>query len=197
LGVVLKDKTDAKGASHVVVSALTPEYNADFVGLQVGDVILEKDHTPLKSAHRFSVETARLPVGTDIILTIRRNGKNDEIMVKTLLWPNVEPTKEEPLAVAENMLPYDQKDALYGLKTDHMVILSVKEDSQAALKGIKKGDRIVRVQNKAAVDDLDLAYYMKDARNSRTPLRLDLEDLQGESYFVELTPEGEIEHDAD
>ncbi|MCJ7421583.1 Do family serine endopeptidase [Sphingomicrobium astaxanthinifaciens] len=156
---------------------------AEAAGLQRGDVILAIDGTPVTPDNTVSYLIANTPVGATVPLTIIRNGERRTVNVRVNQRPSREelaaqlgsPEREDGGMAAEDETPVDGGDAL-GMTlqplTDQIrdalrlepglegvIISRVDPNSDAARKGLQRGEVILRVnrQDVRNVDDVDAA----------------------------------------
>jgi len=137
---------DTKG---VLIPEVTEGSAADKAGLKHDDVILEINGEPVESADAFRNRIAMLKPGTDVKLTIWRDGKKKTITA-TL-------AKRPPLPEAAEVLGFSVRDltddlaSRYGYKGQSGVIVTeVEQGSQADRVGIAQGSLIKEV-NRAQV----------------------------------------------
>jgi serine protease Do len=190
LGVVLKEGRTEDGTKGFAVSSIEDLAQAND-GLQVGDLIVSGVEADMKSVKDFQHSVARLPVGTTVHLVILRDGKQSQINVKTSLMKEKDKDKtEESDHTTTQSLPY-------GLEIKGTTVAAVRQGSEAERKGIRPQDKIIKLNGKTIREEKNLKYYINESFASRLPLRLDLEDLRGEPYFVEFVEDGEDTYGTD
>ena len=191
LGITLKPVVVDESIAGLSVTSVT-----DALGeLLPADIILEINGKPTLSVKNFSNYVSRLPVGTEVVLKLRRGSEVLEKTLKTLLMP--EEQAEKTLPVREEAKEKGVSYPEFGIVLDDVKVVSVLSGSEADIKGIKSGDEIIKINGKAAIDAQNLAYYFIEAKSSGTALRLDLKDETGDGYFVELNPQGDVDGEQD
>lgn len=145
---------DTKG---VLIPEVTEGSAADKAGLKHDDVILELNGEPVESADSFRNKIAMFKPGTEVKLTIWRDGKRQTVTVTLAKRPPLEElTGTTNVAEELGFSVQDLTDDLasrYGYKGQSGVIVSnVEEGSQADRAGIAQGSLIkevnrVQVQN--------------------------------------------------
>jgi serine protease Do len=147
---------DTRGA---IVQAVAPGKPADKAGIQHGDVITELDGKPIRSNRDLIDYISYLPVGSDVRITVLRNGQRQTVTARTAERPleiaSNEETSTNPTEPARNKLGMSVQDVtpqlkqMYGLSDDlrgGVVVTSVKAVSAAADANIGEGDVITEVQ---------------------------------------------------
>jgi serine protease Do len=138
---------DAKG---VLIPEVTEGSAADKAGLKHNDVILELNGEPVESADVFRNKIAMFKPGTEVKLTIWRDGKRKTVTVTLAKRPPLEELAGTTKAVeALGFSVSDLTDDLasrYGYKGQSGVIVgSVEQGSQADRVGIAEGSLIKEV----------------------------------------------------
>lgn len=158
LGVSLqpvdKDIADGFGLSKpegVLVSDVVKDSPADKAGLKQGDIILECNKTPIKSAQSFRNEVSLSSPGHGITLKVNRKGQilnlpvtlgtaTDEVATNSIL-------RRLGMDV-ENMTADIAKQLGYTSRDEGVVITNVKPGSLAALAGLRTGYLIQAVNHR-------------------------------------------------
>jgi serine protease Do len=146
---------DLKDTKGVVIPEVTEGSAADKAGLKHDDVILEINGEPVESADAFRNRVAMLKPGTDVKLTIWRDGKKKTITATLAKRPPLEelmgiPEAAEVLGFSVRDLT-DDLASRYGYKGQSGVIVTeVEQGSQADRVGIAQGSLIKEV-NRAQV----------------------------------------------
>jgi len=140
---------DTKGA---LISEVTEGSAADKAGLKHDDVILEINGEPVESADAFRNRVAMLKPGTDVKLTIWRDGKKKTITATLVKRPPLEELTGMVAPEAAEVLGFSVRDltddlaSRYGYKGQSGVIVSnVEQGSQADRVGIAQGSLIKEV----------------------------------------------------
>jgi serine protease Do len=144
------------GITGALVNRVEPGKPAERAGLRNGDVIVEIDGKPVRSNRELIDYISYLPVGTNVRLTIIRNGKRQAVTAKTTERRSESEEKEETEQAqpARNRLGMSveeltpQMRQLYGIPDNvrGVVVTSVKNVSPAGEANITEGDVISEVQ---------------------------------------------------
>lgn len=170
-----------KASQGVVVSGAAEASPAAKAGLQVGDIILSFNGKSIDNTKNLSRLIAEIPVGTQAPAVIWRNQRKINITVPIELMP------EEPAPVSSESLNLPADDlqddnALLGISISEIspeiidryalrpdasgvIVTDVLPNSDAAHKGLKIGDIIVKVDKKDVVDAQSFHDYIADARH--------------------------------
>ncbi len=144
-------------AEGALVSQVEEGAGADKAGLQSGDIILELNGEKVKDVGKFRNSVASNPPGTELELTIFRDGDKKKITAVTSEFPG---QSEETAAAGENKA-YDrlgftvtelteQLAQRFGYDTqDGVVVEQVENGSNAARAGLRPGVVILSVNRKA------------------------------------------------
>ncbi len=178
LGMTISDVTEetkeafslpeARGA---LVQAVEPGKPADKAGVQHGDVVIEIDGKPIRNNRELIDYISYLPVGSEVKITIIRNGKRQTLTAKTAERPDegededdeeesvVEPVRDKLGMSITNITPelrrlYNLPETLRGV-----VVTDVKNVSPAGEANISEGDVISEVQGQrvTSVDEFRAA----------------------------------------
>ncbi|MBQ7659767.1 MAG: trypsin-like peptidase domain-containing protein [Alphaproteobacteria bacterium] len=188
LGVDLKESLTGDGQKVLAVSEILDETLAFDNNLIAGDMIVEVDGKKIESLQKFKNFVSWLKPETELTLKILRQGEEVELLVQTQLMPyeNIKETQKEEIG-AENGVFYGS----IGLKLDGFDITDVQNESEAAAKGVKKGDKLVGINGFTLSTPDDFALYLQESIEQNKRIRLELKDGDDVPYFVELTPVGE------
>jgi serine protease Do len=185
-----------KGAQVTDVLAGGPAQKA---GLQSGDVVLDVNGVPVKSAVEMTREVAKVPAGQVVHLDVFRGGKEMKVDITAALRPSEQelassgkggdgddedggPTPDHPAAAGPALLgmqfaPLDADtrgqfnipDTVKG----GAVVAGIKGTSDAAEQGLEKGDVIVQAGDRQIANAADLATAVADWKKAgRTSIPL-------------------------
>lgn len=157
-----------------LVSTIAKDGPADDAGLKTGDIILAINGRTIRDADELKFRIATIPLGQDAKLTIQRG--TDQLDLDFTAAPPPENPAREPVlikgnnplsgATLVNVSPAVIEDmALRGIE-DGVVIQSIQTGSIAARMGLKEGDGIVAVGNRA-VGSTDEAQSILDKTDTR------------------------------
>ena len=140
---------EALGALVAGVAKGSP---AEAGGLQVGDVIVEFEGTPVKKSSELSLIVARTPVGTVADVTIVRNGRRVTVAVRIGRLGDdeaaaaVEGASELGLTVKEMPREFSGSPGIQD--REGVVVTAVESGSPAEQAGIRVGDVILEIDRK-------------------------------------------------
>ncbi len=142
---------DTKGA---LVADVTKGSPAEVAGLQRGDVILGFDGKEFSDAHALPALVAASPVGKEVVLTVRRNGKEEQLHATVGQMPG-ERTEEIGSAAPEQGkwgLALRDLDARMAQRLgvqpgNGVLVAAVQPGSPAELAGVQPGDLIQEVNH--------------------------------------------------
>ena len=163
---------EARGA---LVQVVEPGKPADKAGIRNGDVVVEIDGKPIRNNRELIDYVSYLPVGSEVKITLIRNGKRENVTAKTAERPPdgaaeepaeggaVEPVRNKLGLSVQDLTPEARR--IYGLPETvrGVVVVDVKNVSPAGEANISEGDVISEVQGervsnlaefRAAVDHL-------------------------------------------
>ncbi len=183
--------TDTKG---VLIGDVTGDSPARKAGLESGDIIVEMNGKPVERAGAFRNRVAMFIPGTDVTLTVLRNGQRKQITVtlgelpsKDELARNGSPHEEslENLGLAVQTLTPELAERLgYPEQEKGVVVSKVDRGSLAALAGMRPGVLIVEV-NRQQVHSVDAFKQALDTSREKGVLLLLVKDQAG-SRFITL-----------
>ncbi len=179
-------KLDVKAGA--IVTQVEPNSAAARAGIQVDDVITGLDGKPLQGAEDLRNRIGLTRVGTEISLTLLRDGRSRTIMAKIEAAPTstaqTAPSTEsgttsERLRGAE-FRNLAQSDPQYG-KVTGVLVASVADASPAALLGLREGDVITAVNRQSVTG---MADFQNAVRDAGTPLALNVWRDGARRYLV-------------
>lgn len=178
---------DAKETTYEDKPALvvTAVQNEDLIKkgyLEVGDMILSYDGHAIVDLQSFKSDISWLPVGQTVHLQIIHNGNIDERDVVLSLYQRLK-KQNHASQIDENNGVYYPK---LHISLNQGIVVQVDQESEASLKGIKTGDKIKSFNGHVFTSDHDLQLYINESYDLKKSIRLDMEDEDGEPYFVEL-----------
>ena len=184
LGITVKSAQAQDGAKGLTIVSLQDESLALINGMQVGDMIVALNDAPITSINAFVSQIAQMPPASAIKLTIWRAGKVSDVNAKTALMPEV---KASDLPKAKAVLEADEnKYNKLGMVFNGLRVMAVKSGSEAAQKGVKAGDVLLKINGVPVYVPDEIERRIAEAELSGEPLRLDFNDPRAdETYFVE------------
>jgi serine protease Do len=186
-----------KGA---LVAEVTEGGPAAAAGVQPGDVVLQVNGTPVSSATDLTRAVGLSRAGEPVRLQVRRDGQVREITVRSGLRPS-----EESLASNDRTAPRSGGEAddssklgALGLQVTPdtqgkgVRVAGVDGGSDAAQKGLRRGDLILRAGDRATNAPADLKAAVADAKKAGKKSVLLFVDRNGVHTFlpVEIDAQG-------
>jgi Do/DeqQ family serine protease len=132
------------GARGAVVSRVRPSSPGERAGVRRGDVIIQVDGQPLESARDFFERLERTTAGQQISLTALRNREKVAISLRAEQIPNGYVT-----ALVSELLGLSLEPAA---PRGGFAILSVREGSNAARIGLRRGDVLLAIGGRSLSD---------------------------------------------
>ncbi len=186
-----------KEAHGVIINSVHPGGPAEQAGLKTGDVILQMNGKDVSDSNELRNAVAANAPGTEVTLTIWRNGSQQEVKVKlgTLTAESAgessgqgggEPSSSGKLGITVTpMTP--EIAAQLGLRrgTQGVVIESVDPNGPAAQQGLQAGDVIQEVNRQPVRSPADLKSAL-DKSDDRPALLLI--NRGGQTVFVTVRP---------
>jgi serine protease Do len=155
----LAEEFGLKDKKGVLVPEVSEGSAADKAGLKHNDVILELNGQPVESADEFRNKIAMIKPGTDVKLTIWRDGEKKTITATLAKRPPLEelagaPDVTETLGFTVSSIT-DELASRYGYKgpPSGVVVTNVESGSQAEQVGIAPG-AVIKEVNRAQVRNL-------------------------------------------
>jgi serine protease Do len=199
LGVTIQDLTPEladsfklKGVKGVLVPDVAPDSAAAKAGLKAGDVVVAFDGQPVEKAVEFQRRVGMKKPGSDVELTVLRDGKKKTLTAKLEERPSEKQlaagTKEqtaEKLGLTVQNLTDDlaKQFGFVGLKG--VIVTDVEAGSPAAEAGIQPGSLIQQV-NRKPVDTVEKFKDAVEASAKEGKIML-LVRYENSSVFVVLT----------
>ncbi|HUO23598.1 MAG TPA: Do family serine endopeptidase [Caulobacteraceae bacterium] len=172
-------KPDLKGA---LVDELSPGGPAEKAGVKAGDIVLSLNGSVVKGATDLTRQVAASHTGDPLRLAILRDGQNITIEAHSGLRPSEEelakaqgqggggPAPDQggakPGVLGLNLAPLDpatRRKFDIPAEVTGVVVTDLDADSDAAAKGVKAGDVVIRVNQRAVSTPADVAAEVADA----------------------------------
>jgi serine protease Do len=164
---------EPKGA---IVSEVMKDGPAADAGLKVEDAILSIDSKPIEDSRDLARTIADLPAKSTVDVKVWRNKSEQSVKVKLGTYPNTAATEEgntEPEEPNKDLGGnVDLKQLGLSVKSGpskDVVISDVDPNSDAALKGLKEGDIVLKAGNETVSSPQDVAKAVKKAQDDGLP----------------------------
>lgn len=170
---VTKDMAEGLGlaeASGALISEVTPGSPAESAGLKSGDAITSVDDRKIEDSRDLARKVADYAPGTKVAVVVRRGDRDRTIDVTLGNFPSgnqasapsaapEKPASTEPTALADLGLELQSSEDGEGV-----TIATVNEDTDAAEKGLRKGDVIVEVNSQKVSAPADVDKQVQSAK---------------------------------
>lgn len=195
---------DLNGQSGIIISGVTEGSPAKQSGLEAGDILLSVNNQPTGNTQSFSRLIAESPIGSEITVSLWRNGQtlNKKIKILPMPEPRITPSSlpqttpqvnqpstllnfaEIGLGLAdinEQMLDkYQLAPPAKGL-----VVTDILPGSDAENKGLKRGSVIIKIDKKDVFNLADAKRCIEDAKlENHRPVLLSVLGADNSMYFV-------------
>jgi serine protease Do len=183
-----------KDATGVLVSGVIPGSPADKAGIKTGDVIVALNGQATNSSNDLRNRVAAAPPGTEVTLTVLRNGKEQQMKVALgELTPEAARSQSNSGqggggGLGIGVLPLAPDDAVQlGLprNTQGLLVQTVDPAGPAADAGIRAGDVIVEVNRQPVRSAEELRSAL--GKSGQRPALL-LINRGGQTIFVTVRP---------
>jgi len=169
-------KNDTHGA---LVAGVTPEGPAAKAGVRAGDIIERVDQDPISEGKDLLRAVLQRPVGSNVSLTVRRDGKLQTLQVKTAERPadlrGGDPSSDEgdasdsgagagELGLQLQSLTPNIASQLEYRGNGKVVVANVRPGSPADNAGLQRGDVIVEADRREVKSPSDIANAASDGK---------------------------------
>lgn len=198
LGVTIQDVDEnaakALGLKDVygaLIGSVLPDEPAAKAGLRAGDIIIRVGRNDVHNSAELLRDVADLKPGTDVKVTVLRNGKEFSTTVKlgeraSQSMSQSEAREEGGSSLGLTIRPLTKDDARQlqlPASTEGLVVLSVKPGSPAEEAGLRSGD-VIQSANLTPVANVDeLASIVRKEGRERGAVMLQI-NRRGETFFV-------------
>ncbi len=185
------------GPKGVLISTVRGETAADKADLRPGDIIMEVNGAEIQHTDDAVRAIGSLPVGSAVNMSVWRDGAVMDVATALTSWPEEETVHPEPVITEGEMadLPIKVWGVTVGAGVEPGVeVVAVDADSEAAQKGLKPGDVILRIAETTITAASDVEAVIEEARAMQRPavLLLIRGPVRGsEERFVALKLEAE------
>ena len=197
LGVTIQQVDDDMAASlsldkarGALVAQVGMDSPAEAAGIKTGDVILSVNGRQMEDVRAVSRTVADLKPDTDAEIIVWRDGREKTIDVEIGVFPDnpqmaaaAETGGEAETATTESL------GIALAMSPDGVVVRSVDPDSDAAEKGVRPGDIIVKVSGRDVKKPADVVSGVEEAKKTGKSSVLLLLRSQDQQRFVAITLE--------
>jgi serine protease Do len=203
LGVTIQDITPdlaesfkLKDTKGVIVPDVSPDSAAAKAGLKAGDIIVAFDSQPVEKAAEFQRRVAMKKPGSEVEITVLRDGKKQTLTAKLEEKPsdeqlaaNIKGQAAEKLGITAQNLTDDlaKQFGLVGQKG--VLVIDVEPGSPAAMAGIQPGSLIQEV-NRKPVENVKEFKEAVDAAAKQGKIMLRVRYENGSIFVVLEIPKG-------
>ena len=198
LGVTIQDVDEnaakalgLKDAQGALIGSVLPDEPAAKAGLKAGDIIVRVGRDDIRNSTELLRSVADLKPGTDVKITVLRNGKEFSTTVKlgeraSQGMSQGGAQEEGGTSLGLTIRPLNKEDARslqLPANTEGLVILSVQPGSPAQEAGLRPGDVIQSANLTPVVSVDELASIVRKDCRERGAVMLQV-NRRGESFFV-------------
>lgn len=174
----------------VVVGDVSPKSPAQEGGIQRGDIILEVNGKTVNDSNQLRMDISMMEPGTDVKLTMLRNGSEKQMSLKLAEMPTEtakaesdngdESTKALQGVQVTNLTPHTAERLGLPASATGVVVTDIDPASKIADSGLRKGDVIQEVNHQPVKNVSEFQSAVKKAGNE--PLLL--VNRQGQTLFI-------------
>ncbi len=159
--------------NNLVVTAMSEDSPAAKAGFKVGDILLKVGDMELTNPRMFSLQVSQMAPNTELPVIVLRDNQPQELKVTVALMPEEKELKSPKTEKGEPESSYRHKFGTeikplamtvnYDENNQEVVVESVEEQSEAAAKGIREGDKFKTLNGHKIFGIEDLAVKIKEA----------------------------------
>jgi serine protease Do len=151
------DTLQALGLDHgVMIDTVKPDGPAGKTGLKPDDIILAMNKVPVKDGEELVTKVAEMPIGSNAVLTIDRNGKRMDFTVpvadRAVIWKGQPELAENPPEAVPPPRSKPLSPAKFGIT---IMRLTEKERSDLRIAD-RSGVKVVSVDPGSFADDINM-----------------------------------------
>jgi serine protease Do len=163
---------------------------AEKAGIKRGDIIVGFEGKPVRDSHELPVLVAATPVGNEVVVTIMREGNEQQVRAKIAAMDGDDTASNEPRQPAQGKWGLQLQDLnpqvakQLGLKVEQgAVVVGVQPGSPADQGAIRQGEVILEVNREPVKSVKEVKEAVAKAGDRNTLLLL-VEGPQGKHYVV-------------
>ena len=160
--------------SRLAVTSMSEGSPAEIGGMKVGDVLLKAGDLDLSNPRLFSLQISQIAPETKLPISVLRDGQTTDMEITVAAMPQEKKIETENKKDAEFESSYQHKfgtyfetleiSLIYDEKNQEMMVESVDEQSDAAAKGIKAGDKFKIMDERKIFGMEDFDVKLKEAQ---------------------------------
>lgn len=173
IGVQKVRVENAEQKSNLVVTAMSEGSPAEKAGIKVGDILLKAGDVGLANPRVFSLQVSQTAPNTELPVVVQRDGQQMEFKVAVASLPEekevkiAETEKGEPESTYRHKFGTEIKPlkmtVSYDENNQEVIVEGVEEQSEAAAKGIREGDKFKTLNGHKIFGIEDLSVKIKEA----------------------------------
>jgi serine protease Do len=200
--VFTRDLSEAmkhNGTKGVLVVQLYPGLPAEKAGFKLGDIITHVDGQPVEASHPadarvFPTMIRRYRIGSEVEMTVRRNGRKLKLPVKLVKAPvpvrEMKKYKDETFEFTGRDVAFADRAREKWKKTQRGVYVeAVERAGWAALAGMKVGDLLLTVNGGKVARVADLEEAMKQIAEKKPKQVIFFVKRGIHTLFLEMEPD--------
>jgi len=176
-----------KVPSGALVAEVTKGSPAEKSGIQPGDVILKVSGKAMPDVRSVSRTIADMRPGDKAVVGVWREGKERTINVAIATFPEKLQVASADTGIEQTATTTQSLGLALAQGDDGVVVQSVNPDSEAAEKGVRPGDVIVKISGKAVKTPADVVDGVKQAKTADKTSVLLLLRNQDQQRFIALS----------
>jgi serine protease Do len=176
-----------KVPSGALVAEVTKGSPAEKAGIQPGDVILKVGGKAMSDVRSVSRTIADMRPGDKAVVGVWREGKERTINVAIATFPEKMEMASADTGVEQTATTTQSLGLALAQGDDGVVVQSVNPNSEAAEKGVRPGDVIVKISGKAVKTPDDVVEGVKQAKTAAKTSVLLLLRNQDQQRFIALS----------
>ncbi len=199
LGIRIQDLTPELGeffdieGGGIVINDVETDSPAERAGLRPDDVVIKMNGADVGDVAAFRNRVANTPPGTDMKLTLVRDGERRTLTVRTgtLSEGDADPAPAEETAdgilekLGLEMAPRDDTPPRRASSAGGVAIVGVRADGPAAEAGLQVGDIILSVNRRPVTTVREVRQAIRERSNARSVL---LKVVRGAHSFYVAVP---------
>ena len=178
LGIGLKKirLENDKQKNRLAIVSMSEDSPAAKAGMKVGDILLKVGDLDLSNPRLFSLQISETKPDTELVTSVLRDGQEVDLSVKVAVMPGAKKTiyknntNDSPEASSSDPQSGMKFELLgmnlsYNESNQEVTVEKVEENSDAAGKGIRVGDKFKSINNRKIFGLEDLATKLEEARS--------------------------------